>query len=71
MGDILFSLVNLSRLLGLDAEEALRQGTKKFQNRFNEMRKIITQEDKKLGDMTLEEMDIYWNRTKNKKNMVL
>jgi len=71
MGDILFSAVNLSRFLGIDAEDALRQGTKKFQERFLEMLKTITNENQIPSKMSLEEMDNYWERAKNKKNMVL
>ena len=71
MGDILFSIVNLARFLEIDAEDALRQGTRKFQERFNEMAKIIASENRILNKMTSEEMDIYWDIVKNKKKMVL
>lgn len=71
MGDILFSIVNLSRFFSIDAEDALRQGTKKFQKRFLEMQKIIKNDDRLLSEMSLEEMDNYWQKVKNKKNMVL
>ena len=71
MGDILFSIVNLSRFLAIDAEESLRQGTKKFQERFNEMVIEITSQRENLDKMSLEEMDIYWSKVKNKKNRVL
>jgi len=71
MGDILFSIVNLSRFLSVDAEDALRQGTKKFQKRFIEMQKIMENENRVLSKMSLKEMDNYWQKVKNKKNMVL
>lgn len=71
MGDILFSIVNLSRFLNVDAEDSLRQGSKKFQKRFREMLTIIDSENQMLSKMSLKEMDNYWQKVKNKKNMVL
>ncbi len=71
MGDILFSIVNLSRFLNIDAEDALRQGTKKFQKRFLEMLEIMASEEQNITKMSLKEMDNYWQKVKNKKNMVL
>lgn len=71
MGDILFSIVNLSRFLNVDAEDALRQGTKKFQKRFLEMLEIMANEEQTLSKMSLNEVDNYWQKVKNKKNMVL
>jgi tetrapyrrole methylase family protein/MazG family protein len=72
MGDILFSIVNLSRALGVNAEESLRQATKKFQQRFDQMLAIIEEEKGKIPQMTLENLDFYWNRVKKmKKNGTL
>jgi tetrapyrrole methylase family protein/MazG family protein len=71
LGDLLFSVVNLSRFLEVNAEESLRRGTKKFQGRFNEMVIKIRDEGLTLEGLTLKEMDYYWNKVKNEENMVL
>lgn len=71
MGDLLFSIVNLSRALGVDAEESLRQATKKFQRRFNKMLAVIREEKGYIPQMSLDELDFYWNRVKKMKKMVL
>lgn len=64
MGDVLFSLVNLSRFLNIDAENALERTNKKFINRFNRMEEEAAKENKFLHDMNLEEMDKLWNKIK-------
>lgn len=64
MGDVLFSLVNLSRFLNIDAENALERTNKKFINRFNKMEEEAAKENKFLHDMNLEEMDKLWNQIK-------
>ncbi len=63
-GDLLFSLVNLSRYLNIDPEAALEKTNLKFYNRFNLMEQMATDEKKKLHEMNLEEMDALWNQTK-------
>lgn len=64
IGDLLFSVVNVSRLSGVDAEEALRKATKKFMGRFAR----VEDETKKLGldmkEMTLSELDEIWDKVK-------
>ncbi|GDX51173.1 nucleoside triphosphate pyrophosphohydrolase [Bacteroidota bacterium] len=64
-GDLLFSLVNLSRYLNIDPEAALEKTNLKFYNRFNLMEKMANEQEKKLHEMKLEEMDALWNQTKN------
>jgi len=64
IGDILFTLVNLSRFLSIDLEEALRYNNKKFMTRFQVMENLVISEGKNLRDMTLSEMDQYWDRAK-------
>jgi tetrapyrrole methylase family protein/MazG family protein len=71
LGDLLFSIVNLSRFLRINAEESLRRGTKKFQGRFNKMLIKIRDEGLALEEFTLKEMDYYWNKVKNEENMIL
>jgi XTP/dITP diphosphohydrolase len=63
-GDVLFSLINYARFLQIDAEAALEKVNKKFISRFTKMEEAAAEKSKKLDDMTLEEMDILWNRIK-------
>lgn len=63
-GDLLFSLVNYSRFIGIDPEEALERTNKKFIRRFQYLETESSKDGKKLGEMTLAEMDIYWERAK-------
>ena len=67
MGDVFFSLVNLSRFLKVDAEHALGRTNKKFMTRFMKMESAAAKENKFLHDMTLEEMDALWNKIKLEK----
>jgi XTP/dITP diphosphohydrolase len=63
-GDLLFSLVNYSRFVDINPETALERTNKKFINRFQYLEEASKADGKSLGDMSLEEMDIYWNRAK-------
>lgn len=63
-GDILFTMVNISRFLNIDPEEALQASTKKFMNRFKHVEKKSHELDKELKDMSLQEMDSLWNEAK-------
>lgn len=63
-GDLLFSMVNLSRFLKIDAENALERTNKKFMHRFRAMEVMAAQQGKQMADMSLEEMDELWNRIK-------
>jgi tetrapyrrole methylase family protein/MazG family protein len=63
-GDLLFSLVNLSRFIKVNPEDALRQAVEKFIRRFRKVEKVIAEEGMDLRDATLEEMDAVWNRIK-------
>ena len=64
MGDVLFSLVNLSRFLKIQPELALTDATNKFINRFEFIEKESAKEGKKLEGMSLAEMDGLWNKAK-------
>ncbi len=66
MGDVLFSLVNFARFLQVDAENALERTNKKFISRFTGMEKAAAAESKALHDLSLDEMDVLWNKMKNK-----
>lgn len=63
-GDLLFSLVNFARFIQLDPEEALERTNKKFIKRFQYLEEESAKDGKKMGEMTLAEMDIYWERAK-------
>ncbi|HET6261183.1 MAG TPA: nucleoside triphosphate pyrophosphohydrolase [Chloroflexia bacterium] len=64
LGDLLFVLVNLGKWLGINAEEALRRANDKVLNRFTAMERAIVGEGKQLREMSVEEMDRYWDRVK-------
>jgi XTP/dITP diphosphohydrolase len=64
-GDLLFSLVNYARFLQIDPEEALERTNKKFIKRFTHLEEASARDGKKMGEMTLEEMDVYWNEAKS------
>jgi MazG family protein len=63
-GDLLFSLVNAARLYHINPDNALEQTNKKFINRFNYVEAQAKQQGRELKDMSLEEMDCYWNEAK-------
>ena len=61
MGDLLFSVVNYARHLGVNPETALREATSRFEARF---RKVEELADKPLKDMAIEELEALWQRAK-------
>lgn len=63
-GDVLFSLINYARFLEINPENALEKTNKKFIKRFQYLEAEAGKSGKKLQDMTLAEMDIYWNKAK-------
>ena len=63
-GDILFSLINYARFKDTDPELALERTNKKFIKRFQYLESEAAKAGKKLHDMTLTEMDVYWNAAK-------
>jgi tetrapyrrole methylase family protein/MazG family protein len=65
IGDLLFAVVNVARLLEIDSEQALFKTIKKFYSRFNYIETEAKKENRKLEDMTLEEMDKLWNEAKS------
>lgn len=65
-GDLLFSLVNYSRFINVNPEEALERTNKKFTRRFQYLEKGAKAAGKNLREMKLDEMDIYWNEAKAK-----
>ena len=63
-GDLLFSLINYARFIDVDPESALERTNKKFIQRFQYLEAESAKDGKDLGTMSLEEMDIYWERAK-------
>ena len=63
-GDLIFSIVNAARLYGIDPESALERTNQKFIKRFNYLEEKTLLKGKSLQEMTLEEMDVYWNEAK-------
>lgn len=63
-GDVMFSLVNYARFIGVDPELALERTNKKFISRFSRMEAIALETGKPLSEMTLGEMDSIWNSIK-------
>ena len=65
-GDLLFSLINFARFIDINPEEALEKTNLKFIDRFQFMEEEATKDGKRLQDLSLKEMDIYWNQAKNR-----
>ena len=65
-GDLLFSLVNYARFIDINPETALERTNKKFIKRFQYMEEQARANGKSLTDMTLAEMDVYWNEAKTR-----
>jgi XTP/dITP diphosphohydrolase len=63
-GDLLFSLVNYARFIDINPETALERTNKKFIKRFQYLEEQARANGKTLSDMTLAEMDVYWNEAK-------
>ena len=63
-GDLLFSLVNASRLYGINPDNALERTNNKFRGRFNYVEQNTIKQGRNLRDMSLEEMDALWNEAK-------
>lgn len=64
LGDLLLTLVNLSRLVAVDPEDALQQATRKFERRFRTMEEHFRAQNRHLRDATLAEMDAVWDAVK-------
>jgi len=64
IGDLFFSVINLSRFLNIDGEAALAQANAKFIARYRAIEALAEADGHRLEDLTLEQMDVYWERTK-------
>lgn len=63
-GDVLFSMINYARFLNINPEDALERTNKKFIKRFQHLEGKAKESGKSLADMTLAEMDVFWNEAK-------
>lgn len=70
LGDLFFALTNYARFLNINPENALRKSTLKFEERFKYVENKIKEQNKNLNESTLEEMNYYWEESKNKKNKI-
>jgi len=64
LGDLLFSLVNYARFIDINPEDALEKTNRKFIKRFQYLEKAAQKNQKELKDMTLAEMDVFWEQAK-------
>jgi len=64
LGDIFFMLVNISRFIGVNPEDALRRTISKFVHRFRHIEMKAAEQGRKLSEMTLSEMDRLWDEAK-------
>ena len=64
IGDIFFTLVNLTRHYDLDPEDIIRKANLKFEMRFRKMEQLAEQMNERLNDMTLEQLEIMWQKVK-------
>jgi tetrapyrrole methylase family protein/MazG family protein len=64
LGDVFFTLVNLSRAMGIDAETAMREANEKFYKRFSFMEQRAAKDGKSLSDMSIDELEELWQLAK-------
>jgi MazG family protein len=64
-GDVLFTLTNFARAIGVDAEGAMRDANAKFQRRFQHMEEAAAAQSKALSDLTLDELEELWQQAKH------
>ena len=69
-GDVMFSMINYARFIGVDAETALEKTNKKFISRFQKMEVMAAGKGESLSNMTLADMDALWNEIKKNKTEV-
>ena len=66
LGDVFFTLVNLSRHLNLDSEKSLKQSSEKFSRRFKKIEKDLANKNIAMKNLTLEQLDEIWEKNKQK-----
>ncbi|MDE7101524.1 MAG: MazG family protein, partial [Bacteroidales bacterium] len=68
LGDVFFALINYARFIGINPEDALEHTNRKFIRRFTYLEEQTIQKGKSLHDMSLDEMNRYWEDAKTKEN---
>lgn len=66
LGDLLFSVVNISRFVGTEPEGALERTIDKFITRFQHVEESVKQEGRSMEEMSLKELDVFWEEAKRK-----
>ena len=66
LGDVIFTVVNLARALGVDAEGAMRDANDKFYRRFSFMERHAKTNGRELSDLNLDELEELWQLAKTK-----
>ena len=66
LGDLLFAVANLARKMGIEPEAALRIANDKFQRRFDDVERQVTENGQKLRDLTLEQLEAHWVSAKSR-----
>ena len=64
-GDVLFALINYARFLNINPEDALEKSNRKFISRFQKVEQKVAEHNQNLTEMTLEQLDKYWNEAKS------
>lgn len=67
-GDLMFAVINAARLYGIDPENALELTNRKFINRFNHIENRAKESGRRVNELSLEEMDKYWDEAKSLNN---
>ncbi len=67
-GDLLFSLINYARFIDINPENALSKTNSKFIQRFKLMEELAIEDNNELQGMSLEQMDVYWEKAKQRLN---
>lgn len=68
IGDLLFAVVNLSRHVGVNPEEALQRANEKFSERFRFIEESVEESGRGWGDYTLDELEVLWQSAKERLN---
>lgn len=66
LGDVLFTMVNISRFLGIDPEGALRKTVRRFIERFQAMERVIIERGKTMSELDMHALDLIWEEVKAK-----
>lgn len=64
LGDLIFAVINYARFIGVNPEDALENTNRKFMRRFGHLEERAREKGRSLHEMTLAEMDVYWNEAK-------